>query len=75
MLSMDGPNVKELKSLELKNDTAMVRQDERLEGKYLVSNSDQHMSAEDNAPVYKKLLDHERMFRALKGTLCLCPVI
>jgi len=27
MLSMDGPNVKELKSLELKNDTAMVRQD------------------------------------------------
>ncbi len=69
-----GRYVKELKSGKLKIDKAKVKQDERLDGKYLLSTSDQHLSAEDIALGYKQLLEVERAFRTLKSTLCLRPV-
>ena len=69
-----GRYVKELKSGKLKIDKAKVKQDEKLDGKYLLSISDQHLSAEDIALGYKQLLEVERAFRTLKGTLCLRPV-
>jgi len=69
-----GRYVKELKSGKLKIDKAKVAQDEKLDGKYLLSTSDQHMSAEDIALGYKQLLEVERAFRTLKSTLCLRPV-
>lgn len=69
-----GRYVKELKSGKLKIDKAKVVQDEKLDGKYLLSTSDQHMSAEDIALGYKQLLEVERAFRTLKSTLCLRPV-
>jgi transposase len=69
-----GRYVKELKSGKLKIDKAKVKQDEKLDGKYLLSTSDQHLSAEDIALGYKQLLEVERAFRTLKGTLCLRPV-
>ena len=69
-----GRYVKELKSGKLKIDKAKVRQDEKLDGKYLLSTSDQHLSAEDIALGYKQLLEVERAFRTLKSTLCLRPV-
>jgi hypothetical protein len=69
-----GRYVKELKSGKLKVDKAKVRQDEKLDGKYLLSTSDQHLSAEDIALGYKQLLEVERAFRTLKSTLCLRPV-
>jgi transposase len=69
-----GRYVKELKSGKLKIDKAKVAQDERLDGKYLLSTSDQHLSAEDIALGYKQLLEVERAFRTLKSTLCLRPV-
>jgi transposase len=69
-----GRNVKELNSGKLKIDKAKVAQDEKLDGKYLLSTSDQHLSAEDIALGYKQLLEVERAFRTLKSTLCLRPV-
>lgn len=69
-----GRYVKELKSGKLRIDRAKVKQDERLDGKYLLSTSDLHLSAEDIALGYKQLLEVERAFRTLKSTLCLRPV-
>ncbi len=69
-----GRYVKELKSGKLKIDAAKVKQDEKLDGKYLLSTSDQHLSAEDIALGYKQLLEVEQAFRTLKSILCLRPV-
>jgi hypothetical protein len=69
-----GRYVKELKSGKLKIDKAKVKHDEKLDGKYLLSTSEQHLSAEDIALGYKQLLQVERAFRTLKSTLCLRPV-
>lgn len=69
-----GRYVKELKSGKLRVDKAKVRKDQKLDGKYLLSTSDQHLSAEDIALGYKQLLEVERAFRTLKSTLGLRPV-
>lgn len=69
-----GRYVKELKNGKLRIDKAKVKQDEKLDGKYLLSTSDLHLSAEDIALGYKQLLEVERAFRTLKSTLCLRPV-
>ncbi len=69
-----GRYVKELKSGKLRIDKAKIKQDARLDGKYLLSTSDQHLSAEDIALGYKQLLEVERAFRTLKSTLKLRPV-
>ncbi len=69
-----GRYVKELKSGKLKIDKAKVKQEEKLDGKYLLSTSDRNLSAEDIALGYKKLMEVERAFRTLKSTLCLRPV-
>jgi hypothetical protein len=69
-----GRYVKELKSGKLRIDKAKVRQEEKLDGKYLLSTSDQHLSAADIALGYKQLLEVERAFRTLKSTLALRPV-
>jgi len=55
-------------------DRAKVAAEERLDGKYLLSTSDPHLSAEDVALGYKNLLEAERGFRDLKSTLDLRPV-
>ncbi len=46
----------------------------KLDGKYLLSTSDPHLSTEDVALGYKNLLEAERGFRDLKSTLELRPV-
>ncbi|MQA84122.1 MAG: IS1634 family transposase [Streptosporangiales bacterium] len=53
---------------------AKIKQEERLDGKYLIATSDPHISAEDVALGYKNLLQAERGFRDLKSTLELRPV-
>ncbi len=58
--------VKELKSGKLKIDLAKVKQEEALDGKYLLSTSDESISVEDIALGYKQLLEVERAFRTLK---------
>jgi transposase len=69
-----GRYVKEPKSGKLKIDTAKIKQEEKLDGKYLLSTSDQHLSAEDIALGYKQLMEVERAFRTLKGSLSLRPI-
>ena len=53
---------------------AKIAAEERLDGKYLLTTSDPSLSAEDVALGYKQLLEAERSFRDLKGTLLLRPV-
>lgn len=69
-----GRYLKELKSGKLHIDKAKVRDDQKLDGKYLLSTSDESLSAEDIALGYKQLLEVERAFRTLKSTLGLRPV-
>ncbi|MCA1700507.1 MAG: IS1634 family transposase, partial [Actinobacteria bacterium] len=58
----------------LRIDRARVRAEERLDGKFLLSTSDPHLTPEDIALGYKNLLEAERSFRDLKGILRLRPV-
>ena len=69
-----GRYVKELKSGKLKIDKAKIKQEKKLDGKYLLSTSDPHLSAEDIALGYKQLMEVERAFRTLKGSLSLRPI-
>ena len=55
-------------------DQAKIAAEERLDGKYLLTTSDPTLSVEDVALGYKQLLEAERSFRDLKGTLLLRPV-
>jgi transposase len=55
-------------------DRDKIRAEERLDGKYLLTTSDPSLSTEDVALGYKQLLEAERSFRDLKGTLALRPV-
>jgi transposase len=58
----------------LKVNTAKVKAEARLDGKYLIATSDPQISAEDVARGYKNLLEAERGFRDLKTHLLLRPV-
>jgi transposase len=53
---------------------AKIKQEERLDGKYLIATSDAHISPEDTALGYKNLLEAERGFRDLKSSLLLRPI-
>jgi hypothetical protein len=55
-------------------DTAKVKADERLDGKYLLRCSDDTLTAEEIALGYKGLYDVEEAFRTLKQRLELRPV-
>ena len=69
-----GRYLKQLKSGKIKIDRAKVKAEESLDGKYLLTTSDDSLSAEDAALGYKQLLEVERAFRTLKTTLELRPV-
>lgn len=58
-----GRYLKELKSGKLKVDQAKLKQYEKLDGKYLLSTSDESLSAEDVALGYKQLMEVERALR------------
>ena len=58
----------------LRIDKAAIAAEEKLDGKFLLETSDQEISAEDAALGYKNLLEAERGFRELKGTLRIRPV-
>jgi transposase len=55
-------------------DRAKIAAEERLDGKYLLSTCDPHLSPREVALGYKNLLEAERGFRDLKSTLGLRPV-
>jgi len=69
-----GRYLRQTPSGRLKIDRAKIAAEARLDGKYLLSTSDPDLSAEDVALGHKNLLEAERGFRDLKGTLELRPV-
>ncbi len=69
-----GRYLRQTPSGRLKIDRSKIAAEARLDGKYLLSTSDPDLSAEDVALGYKNLLEAERGFRDLKGTLELRPV-
>ncbi|MFI6449894.1 IS1634 family transposase [Kitasatospora sp. NPDC050543] len=58
----------------LRIDTAKIKTEENLDGKYLLRCSDPHLSAEDIALGYKQLLEVERGWRDMKQIIDLRPV-
>jgi transposase len=66
--------VKELKSGKLAVNRSAIKAEEKLDGKYLLSSSDDTLTAQEVALGYKQLLEVERAFRTLKTTLELRPV-
>ncbi|MEO5873892.1 MAG: IS1634 family transposase [Streptosporangiaceae bacterium] len=58
----------------LRIDTAKIKAEENLDGKYLLRCSDPHLSAEDIAVGYKQLLEVERGWRDMKQIIDLRPV-
>jgi transposase len=66
--------VRQTNSGRLRLDRAAVAAEAKLDGKYLLETSDPELSAEDVALGYKNLLEAERGFRDLKGTLRIRPV-
>jgi len=56
------------------HDRARIRDEARLDGKYLITTSDATLAPEDVTLGHKKLLEAERGFKDLKGTLLMRPV-
>ena len=69
-----GRYLRQLKGGGLRVNHTKVRAEERLDGKYLLSSSDESLTAEEIALGYKQLLEVERAFRSLKQTLELRPM-
>lgn len=69
-----GRYIKQLRNGRLKINWAKVKEEEKLDGKYLLSTSDDTLSSEDVALGYKSLMEVERAFRTLKTTLDLRPL-
>jgi len=69
-----GRFIRQTKTGKLRINLAKVQEEESLDGKYLLSTSDDTLSTEDVALGYKQLMEVERAFRTLKTTLELRPV-
>ncbi len=69
-----GRYARQLKNGSIAIDKGRIRHDAHLDGKYIISTSDDTLTPEDVALGYKQLLEVERAFRTLKTTLDLRPV-
>jgi hypothetical protein len=69
-----GRFIRQTKTGKLRINQAKVQEEEALDGKYLLSTSDDTLSTEDVALGYKQLAEVERAFRTLKTTLDLRPL-
>lgn len=69
-----GRYLRQLKNGALKIDRKKVKAEAHLDGKYLLSTSDDSLSPEDVALGYKQLMEVERAFRTIKTTLELRPL-
>jgi hypothetical protein len=69
-----GRYVRQTKGGKLALDKAKIDREAHLDGKYLISTSDDHLSAEDVAMGYKQLHEIERVNRDLKHTVDVRPV-
>ncbi len=69
-----GRYLKQLKTGAIKLDKGKIKEEAHLDGKYIISTSDDTLTPEDIALGYKQLMEVERAFRTLKTTLDLRPV-
>src|SRR5690554_163696 len=69
-----GRYLRELKSGALKLDKTKITNEAKLDGKYLISTSDDHLTVEDVVLGYKQLHEIERVNRDLKHTVDVRPV-
>jgi len=69
-----GRFLKQLKTGAIKIDKGKIKAEAHLDGKYIISTSDDTLTPEDVALGYKQLMEVERAFRTLKTTLDLRPV-
>jgi len=69
-----GRYLRQLKTGRIKIDKGKIKEEAHLDGKYIISTSDDTLSPEDVALGYKQLMEVERAFRTLKTTLDLRPV-
>jgi transposase len=69
-----GRYIRQTKTGKLLLDKAKIAAEEKLDGKFLVSTSDNDLSAEDVALGYKQLFEIERVNRDLKHTVDVRPV-
>ena len=69
-----GRYIRQTKTGLLKLDRTKIQQEAKLDGKYLVSTSDDHLSAEDVVMGYKQLIEIERVNRDFKHTVDVRPV-
>ena len=69
-----GRYLRQLKTGRIKIDKGKIKEEAPLDGKYIISTSDDTLSAEDVALGYKQLMEVERAFRTLKTTQDLRPV-
>lgn len=69
-----GRYVRQTKTGKLKLDKTKINTEAKLDGKYLVSTSDDHLPAEDVVLGYKQLHEIERVNRDLKHTVDVRPV-
>ena len=69
-----GRYLRQLKTGAIRMDKGKIKEEAHLDGKYIISSSDDTLSAGDIALGYKQLMEVERAFRTLKTTLDLRPV-
>jgi len=69
-----GRYLRQTKGGKLQIDRAKIAREAHLDGKYLISTNDDHLSAEDVAMGYKQLHEIERVNRDLKHTVDVRPV-
>ncbi|HOM30146.1 MAG TPA: hypothetical protein PLS81_11910 [Deltaproteobacteria bacterium] len=69
-----GRYIRQLKGGAVTRDKGRIRADSSLDGKDIISTSDDTLTAEDVALGYKQLLEVERAFGTIKTTLELRPV-
>ncbi|MBA4171018.1 MAG: IS1634 family transposase [Chloroflexi bacterium] len=69
-----GRYLRQSKTGTLTIDKAKIAREAKLDGKYLISTSDDHLSAEDVTMGYKQLHEIERVNRDLKHTVDVRPV-
>lgn len=69
-----GRYIRQTSTGKLRIDKAKIKADSLLDGKFLLSTSDDTLSTEDIVLGYKQLMDVERCFRDLKHTLDIRPV-
>ncbi|MFW5928506.1 MAG: IS1634 family transposase, partial [Thermoplasmatota archaeon] len=69
-----GRYIRQTKTGKLRLDKAKIRREEKFDGKYLISTSDDWLPAEELVMGYKQLYEIERVFRGLKHVIDIRPV-